>query len=64
MKKVLLKCSVKGCPRTKKIDWDDDFPEGTETVTLKCPWHDDGDFDSEDYFDKDGKQLYWKPSDL
>lgn len=24
----------------------------------------DGDFDSEDYFDKDGKQLYWKPSDL
>jgi len=54
---VTLKCSVDGCPRTKKIEWDDFFPKGTITVTIKCPWHDDGDFDSETYYDKDGNQI-------
>ncbi len=55
--KVLIKCSVKGCPRAKKIEWDDTMPKDTATIELKCPWHDDGDFDSELYFDKDGEQL-------
>jgi len=61
--KVLLKCSVKGCPRTKRIDWDKDFPIGTVVVTLKCPWHEDGDFDTEQFYDKDGKELYWQPEE-
>ena len=59
--KVLLKCSVEGCPRTKKIEWDDNFPRGTTIVTIKCPWHDDGDFDSEHYYDKDGEEI--EPTD-
>jgi hypothetical protein len=62
--KVLLKCSVKGCPRTRKIDWDDNFPKGTVVVELRCPWHDNGDFDQEIYFDKEGNQLCDEPEGI
>ena len=61
MKKITLKCSFGKCPRKKKIDWDDIFPKGTAIVILKCPWHYDGDFDSEQYYDKKGKELFWQP---
>jgi len=61
MKKVILKCSVEKCPRKRKVDWDDNFPKGTVVVTLKCPWHDDGDFDNEQYYDEKGEELIWQP---
>ena len=55
--KVTLRCSVKSCPRTIKVDWDDTMPKGTAFIESKCPWHEDGDFDEEDYFDKNNKEL-------
>jgi hypothetical protein len=63
--KVLLKCSVEGCPRTKKIEWDDTMPIGTVIVEYVCPWHMKcSEFEAEErYFDKDGKELYWELED-
>lgn len=58
MNKILLKCSVKGCPQTKKIESDKTIPNGTTVVKSKCPWHQDGDFDSEQYYDVNGNEIF------
>lgn len=64
MKKVTLKCSIKGCPRKRKINFDKTcFPTETEVVTLRCPWHDNGDFDTEQYYDAKGNELFWQPDE-
>lgn len=62
MNYVIMQCSHEGCPRKKRTPWDEDFPIGTVVVKSRCPWHQDGDFDQEQYFDKDGNELYWKPN--
>jgi len=58
---VTLACSVNKCPRKRKYTVqsgdENTFPEGTVTVRMKCPWHTDGDFDSEQYYDKDGNEI-------
>ena len=54
---VTLRCSHEGCPRSRKVQMDESMPEGTHTVKSLCPWHDNGDFGSETYYDKDGKEL-------
>lgn len=63
--KLTIKCSVGKCPRTKRyiVQMGDEhtFPEGTVVIKMKCPWHDEGDFDQEEYFDKDGNELIWEP---
>lgn len=63
--KIIIKCSVGKCPRQKRYtvqEGDENtYPEGTVVSKLKCPWHDDGDFDQEQFYDKDGKELYWEP---
>ena len=63
--KLTIKCSVGKCPRTRRyvVQEGDEktFPEGTVFVKMECPWHWDGDFDEEQYYDKDGNELYWQP---
>ena len=57
MTKVLLACPHKGCPRSKKIDFDPDtMPKNTAVVVTECDWH-VGDTGWEEYFDKKYKQL-------
>lgn len=63
MKKITLACSHDGCPRKQKTEWDSNFPEGTVVVKSKCPWHQDGDFDQEQYFDEKGQEIYWSPKE-
>lgn len=64
--KITIKCSVGKCPRTKKYitlkDDESTIPAGTVVIKMKCPWHEDGDFDEEQYYDKDGKELFWQPN--
>ena len=64
--KITLICRG-SCPRKRKYTLqkgdENTFPKGTVFVKSKCPWHEDGDFDEEDYFDKDMKQLFWQPPD-
>lgn len=43
---------------------EDMIPQGTVVIKIKCPWHTDGDFDQDTYFDKDGKEIFWQPKDL
>lgn len=58
MKSVILECSVNKCPRKKKIDFDKNtMPKNTVKIISKCPWHQDGDFDEEEYLDKNNKQI-------
>lgn len=63
--KLIIRCSQGTCPRTKRYvvqEYDKNtFPEGTVVIKMKCPWHQDGDFDEEWYYDKDGDRLYWEP---
>ena len=51
---VRLRCPHAGCPRTRKVAWDDTMPTGTATITSACPWH-AGDTAAEDYYDADGR---------
>ena len=53
-KMVRLRCSHAGCPRTKKVAWDDTMPVGTAVITSACPWH-AGDTTTEDYYDAGGR---------
>lgn len=53
-KMVRLRCARTGCPRTRKIVWDDTMPVGTTTVVSACPWH-AGDTTTEDYYDTNGR---------
>lgn len=64
--KLTIKCSVGKCPRKKKyiVQKEDEniFPKGTVVIKMRCPWHTDcGEFDQEQYYDKDENELYWQP---
>lgn len=59
--KIILRCSVAKCPRKLKIKRDMSMPEGTVVVKSKCPWHQDGDFDNEQFYDKEENELVWEP---
>jgi len=56
---VTLKCSHKGCPRTRKVFYDNTMPKGTVVIKSLCPWHDEGDFGSEKYYNKDGDEMFY-----
>lgn len=55
--KVYLACNHSGCPRKMRTKLQGHEPKGTVLIRSVCPWHADGDFDTETYFDKDGKEL-------
>lgn len=59
--KLLLKCSVPGCPRKKRVAREGTDPLEAVTITLRCPWHDNGDFDEATFYDKGGKSICWSP---
>ena len=56
---VLLRCSQRQCPRTKKIPFDArTMPAGTTEILSHCPWHvSAGDFETESYFNAAGNPL-------
>lgn len=61
--KVYLACNHKGCPRKIRTTLQGHEPKGTVLIRSVCPWHADGDFDTETYFDKDGKELLFNPEE-
>lgn len=61
MAEVLLVCRKHGCPRKKKVEYDQrTMPQGTTKIVLLCPWHEvHGDFGSEEYYDHNNKQIHF-----
>lgn len=62
-KEITVICAKEGCPRTRKVDREPIDPKTAVAIEILCPWHEDSEFETPVYYDKEGNELSNDPED-
>lgn len=61
--RIKIVCAKDGCPRSRMVDREDTDPTNAVTMKILCPWHEDSEFETPAYYDKDGNELLNDPEE-